>query len=257
MKGSSLSGGSRLTAAGGGEPGPLVGLPGDWGAPLPPLPAPEGPAIGLLPLGRLPLPLAPLPAGVSGVARPCSRASDTGASHRLGSGNTPAASMCAASRSYCVLYGASCAQKNGRRAAQYASLAHRPSRLDARLPFDMQMQESLIENVTAGGIVSTCGVSPGRVHVAACHLEEAVVANQQRSSVDAQVQDAVMAGADDHARRRRYELHPLAPRYAHLQDSQHQHLHGRHDPFIAMPQKGHALCAASVPKQAIHSALPA
>lgn len=46
--------------------------------------------------------------GVSGVARPCSRASDTGASHRLGSGNTPAASMCAVSRSYCVLYGASC-----------------------------------------------------------------------------------------------------------------------------------------------------
>ena len=39
MKGSSLSGGSRLTAAGGGDPAPLpVGLPGECGAPLLPPP---------------------------------------------------------------------------------------------------------------------------------------------------------------------------------------------------------------------------
>ena len=44
MKGSSLSGGSRLTAAGGGEPGPLLGLPGECG--VPPLPA-----VGLPPAG--------------------------------------------------------------------------------------------------------------------------------------------------------------------------------------------------------------
>lgn len=49
--------------------------------------------------------------GVSGVARPCSRASEIGESHRLGSGKTPAASMCAVSRSYCVLYGANCEAK--------------------------------------------------------------------------------------------------------------------------------------------------
>ena len=48
MKGSSLSGGSRLTAAGGGEPGPLVGLPGDGGVPPPTV-------VGLPPAGLHPV----------------------------------------------------------------------------------------------------------------------------------------------------------------------------------------------------------
>jgi hypothetical protein len=48
MKGSSLSGGSRLTAAGGGEPGPLVGLLGDGGVPPPTV-------VGLPPAGLHPV----------------------------------------------------------------------------------------------------------------------------------------------------------------------------------------------------------
>ena len=93
MKGSSFSGGSSDQA--GGAPVPRL-------LPPPPEPGLPGNDVGGL------LPVVALCSGVSGVARPCSRASDTGWSHRLGSGATPAASMCAANLSYCVLYGAIC-----------------------------------------------------------------------------------------------------------------------------------------------------
>lgn len=55
-----------------------------------------------------PSPLPSRPFGLSGAMWRCSLARDTGWSHRLGSTATPAESRWAASRSYCVLYGANC-----------------------------------------------------------------------------------------------------------------------------------------------------
>ena len=65
-------------------------------------------------------------ASESGVACTCALASVTGWSHRLGSTATPAAAMWLPSRSYCVLYGASCSH-----AVSYASDIVPEGRIDA------------------------------------------------------------------------------------------------------------------------------
>jgi hypothetical protein len=57
------------------------------------------------------------------------------------------------------------------------------------------------------------------------HLQEAVVADQQRGAIDAQVQNAVVAGADDDACCRCDQLHPLAPLNAHLATKLEGHPH--------------------------------
>ena len=57
------------------------------------------------------------------------------------------------------------------------------------------------------------------------HLEEAVVAEEQGSSVDAKIEDAVMAGGDVQAHSRCDELHPLAAlNLEHTADSSHHDL---------------------------------
>ena len=57
------------------------------------------------------------------------------------------------------------------------------------------------------------------------HLEEAIVAEEEGSPVDAEIEDAVVAGGDVQANSRRDELHPLAALdLEHAADSSHHDL---------------------------------
>ena len=57
------------------------------------------------------------------------------------------------------------------------------------------------------------------------HLKEAVVTQEQRRAVDAQVEDAVMAGPNVQPHGSRHELHALAPlHFQHPPHRPHYHL---------------------------------